>query len=1183
MPGETVTFQIEVKNTGEQNDSYVIGVADISTNTGGDTSIWFSEIEFTPSTIYDLPAGSTAIVKMEVDIPYPADLSLIPPGLYNITVQATSLGDLSKSDSEIFTVNVEQLYWADVQNTVTSKSVNIGESVEYTITIKNLGNYLDNLNVELRGDPDIPGSVNWGRLTHSATGQFDQQVLFNIELAAGASTDIILKITIPDRDDPSYPTFDPSNVTLTVVVKPSDENGAQDQVMVTTGINPIYEYNFYFFVKKLEVEPGEQAHFTIKIENTGTDADTFTYEVYQWEEDWSSYGYLFSPSSITISAGAIESVTLTINTPTDLSIAESKDYNITIKVHSSLGNIDSFDICTVFIEPVYLVELTPTGSMSKTGEVGTMVSFRFTVKNIGNIHETFIFDVSDMDISVDGGGDQSSWAGLYPVSDPTISILSVQLGIGESKAIILEISIPDKDDPDFDPYATPLRIIVEVSSVQYPIAKDSMITETSITPIYAFILTTTASMNTKEGEPGEILSYTLQLQNKGTIEDSYDFTVTSIDDTLFSILNPNSIEDLSIDKYGLSIAHVSITSDKALAKVGTYQIEIVANSKGDTSVSQKITLIVKITASPEVKITPSVQENSGDPGDLINYYLYIVNKGNAPDTFDLSLSGDYTDWGRILDGNGNPISKVSLSATGTPGYSAEIILRVSISTEDVVLGDQKYTITLTAASISNDGVFASVQVSTAVEVYAELILEYIGSGEPNKKYDPNLESPKFKFNVTNNGNQDENGIEINVENIDPDWDYFPKYIPETLEPKKTITFLLEFVIPSDESLGDYNEMVVTISAVDPSVKSEEIIITITIVKPDLSILESEIIGLDDIDFLRGKVGEMVDITTRIHNEGDAEARNVQVGFFVDDTEVKSESISKIPAGEFEDVNFKWTVVSVDVEITIAITPMEELFVENNYIAPIFLDLRPDFSFEGNQIEFSDIRPQAGEIITISAPILNSGGNAEDVTVIFYEGNKVIGTDTIDIDHGEIGVAQVDWKVPDNPGESKLIRAELDEIESTESEATRIMDIADGDSRDKDDSLLFLAVLAAIIVCLLSIVVGYQIGRTTFREKPEVVEEEPWTFEDEIDSWESTVVAGFEVVDVLPPPPPPYPPPPPPEESIQEEAVMEVELEEEEVADSVVDDKPEEKTESDEGEKPKDEEEFEEHWDLEENE
>ncbi|UCG69017.1 MAG: hypothetical protein JSV09_14720, partial [Thermoplasmata archaeon] len=217
---------------------------------------------------------------------------------------------------------------------------------------------------------------------------------------------------------------------------------------------------------------------------------------------------------------------------------------------------------------------------------------------------------------------------------------------------------------------------------------------------------------------------------------------------------------------------------------------------------------------------------------------------------------------------------------------------------------------------------------------------------------------------------------------------------------------------------------------------------------------------------------------------------------------------------------------------------------------------PRFAFEGDQIDFSDRHPQPGETVIISAPILNSGGSAEDVTVLFYEGSKIIGTDTIDIEHGETVVAELDWKVPDKPGESILIKAEVDQTHAVgEEEATRIIDIADKKEGFEDDaSFILLVTIIAIIVCLISVFVGYQIGRITSAEKPEVVEEEPWTFEDEIESWESTVVAGLEVVETLPPPPPPFPPPPP-EECIEKEPINMELIEEEEVMDSDLGEKP----------------------------
>ncbi|UCG69692.1 MAG: hypothetical protein JSV09_01315, partial [Thermoplasmata archaeon] len=515
-PGETLSFLFEVENTGTDTDNYNIRVDSISTQTGGDTSLWIPAVSFNPTTISNLAPGQIIMMTMYVDIPFPSDLSLIPPGLYNITVEVSSASDSNIKDTQVFTVDVQQYYWADIQNSVTTKNVDVGSSVVYSITIKNKGNGFDLLSVELEGDPAIPGSVNWGKLSHSGTGQIDKQVLVDIDLEAGESTDIELEITIPDRTHPSYPPVDPDDVTLTVVVRPSDENGVDDQVPVTADINPIYEFDFNFLAQTMDVFPGDEAVFTMNIENTGTITETFTYEIYQWHQsDWSAYGYTFTPPSgnLQVGAGYIGQVTLRINTPSAMEEAESRDYKITIRVHSETGGADRFRNCTVHIEPVFDVELTINDQTSKSVNVGESVNYQFSIKNTGNIHETFQFTVIDMDTSPGGGGDQSNWVDLYLQSAPSTPVNSIYLSYGERETMILKISVPPQGDPNFVELSAPLDIKIEANSMQEPPVKDSFTTSTTVNPIYSFDLSTTAPGNTKSGEPGDTVSFTLQVRN----------------------------------------------------------------------------------------------------------------------------------------------------------------------------------------------------------------------------------------------------------------------------------------------------------------------------------------------------------------------------------------------------------------------------------------------------------------------------------------------------------------------------------------------------------------------------------------------------------------------------------------------------------------------------------------------
>jgi uncharacterized membrane protein len=289
-----------------------------------------------------------------------------------------------------------------------------------------------------------------------------------------------------------------------------------------------------------------------------------------------------------------------------------------------------------------------------------------------------------------------------------------------------------------------------------------------------------------------------------------------------------------------------------------------------------ITLFVEITPLGELDMDPTSQTQQGEPEDTIDYKIKVSNKGNAIDTFELSLEGTYKDWGEILDTQFNPITEITLNATTLPGSFKDVIVRVTIPGTGETSAGQSYPVTLKASSTNTEDVDKTAQVSTTVEDFVDLILEYSGSGNATRDYDPNSKAPKFSFRVTNNGNQDEDSIEIRVDDIDPDWDFSPTILSDSLEPGGASTFSIEFTVPDDESVGDYDMEVYVVSSVDPTVQSDPIFITLNIIKPDLAVSSSDITGLDDLDKLREKVGSAVTISATIHNDGDTDAKNIQI-------------------------------------------------------------------------------------------------------------------------------------------------------------------------------------------------------------------------------------------------------------------------------------------------------------------
>jgi hypothetical protein len=265
--------------------------------------------------------------------------------------------------------------------------------------------------------------------------------------------------------------------------------------------------------------------------------------------------------------------------------------------------------------------------------------------------------------------------------------------------------------------------------------------------------------------------------------------------------------------------------------------------------------------------------------------------------------------------------------------------------------------------------------------------------------------------------------------------------------------------------------------VDPTVQSDPIFISLNIIKPDLAVSQSDVEGLEDLDKLQEKVGSAVTIQATINNFGETDAKNVQVKLYEDSTLKGTKSLSSIVAGGSRNVDFRWTVADDDVEIKIEITPQIEVDEGNNEFSPIFLELRPDLKWEGD-LNFS-AAPAPGTKITLRTFVRNAGGDAEDVTVKFYDGTKLIGQDTLDIDHDEIGEASVEWDVPDKQGETRNLKVEIDhdnaEVPRDLTQSVKI--------EEQDIGGDFLS-MASIIMLLVGLIIGaiifFIIGRASGR-------------------------------------------------------------------------------------------------------
>jgi uncharacterized repeat protein (TIGR01451 family) len=137
-PGDSMFSQIAIRNMGNVGDIFMIDMIDGMGNYPGWYSLTTDQVSLAP--------GEETIIELEV-IP-PRECNTIP-GITSHEVQAMSVYDASIFDSDLLDIEVLSFHEIDVEVDPSSTALRPGESVDYTFTIHNLGNVVDDYEINI--------------------------------------------------------------------------------------------------------------------------------------------------------------------------------------------------------------------------------------------------------------------------------------------------------------------------------------------------------------------------------------------------------------------------------------------------------------------------------------------------------------------------------------------------------------------------------------------------------------------------------------------------------------------------------------------------------------------------------------------------------------------------------------------------------------------------------------------------------------------------------------------------------------------------------------------------------------------------------------------------------------------------------------------------------------------------
>jgi len=177
-------------------------------------------------------------------------------------------------------------------------------------------------------------------------------------------------------------------------------------------------------------------------------------------------------------------------------------------------------------------------------------------------------------------------------------------------------------------------------------------------------------------------------------------------------------------------------------------------------------------------------------------------------------------------------------------------------------------------------------------------------------------------------------------------------------------------------------------------------------------------------------GDIVTINATIYNEGEAEANNVLVRFYLGDpdsggTQIGSDIfIPVILARDTGNINTAWdsTGHAGDNDIYVAVDPLNTIAETNEYNNKAFRTIKtgvsegPDLEVSPADINYAPVDPVTGDTVTITANIRNIGtDDASNVLVEFSNGDPnvggtlIIGSQTIPfIAQGDSVIVQITW-------------------------------------------------------------------------------------------------------------------------------------------------------------------------------
>jgi uncharacterized membrane protein len=207
-----------------------------------------------------------------------------------------------------------------------------------------------------------------------------------VDVAANASVNVTMTVTAPSDGKPGACQIVQLTATSTA------DNTLSVNIDLKAVLGELVDVEMSVKPDSADVDPGEEAEFTITVENEGNGDQTMVLELIYDDEALNGWE-LGMEDDVKVRAGEYEHVDLSVTPPKD---ALAGDYDINVSAMPEGMDLHFNETLTVTVNPSYSVEMT---SRSETGwdiKSGEYFQLDVVVKNTGNALDTFDIEVDDL-------------------------------------------------------------------------------------------------------------------------------------------------------------------------------------------------------------------------------------------------------------------------------------------------------------------------------------------------------------------------------------------------------------------------------------------------------------------------------------------------------------------------------------------------------------------------------------------------------------------------------------------------------------------------------------------------------------------------------------------------------------------------------------------------------------------